>query len=180
MKDVSSGNLINHSGYSKYINPDAPEKLIKYITRTNGKLTDDLVSWGGLGVAEFLGVKAIINQFYLAQAIHTRKGKFGRYIDHDVFSFTSETETLINENMIDIDKIARKMAYDIYERDNCQVVYGVHRPSGTDKHMHIHFAINTVNYATGNKRHENIRQTKERENRFQKIVDAEIESVKVH
>ena len=70
----------------------------------------------------------------------------------------------------DVDKIAREMAQDFYDKDRCQIVYGIHKPSEKDAHLHIHFALNTVNFDNGNKRRENRRQTKEREERFQEIT----------
>lgn len=63
------------------------------------------------------------------------------------------------------------MAQDFYATDKCQVVYGIHKPSGKDTHLHIHFALNTVNFDTGNKRRENRRQTKKREERFREITN---------
>lgn len=174
MRDVSQGILVNCAGHNRYANPEAPEHVIKYITRTNGKPTEDLLAWGGIGVAEYMGVDEVVNQFYFAQKLHTRNGNFGRYIDHEVYSLSTKEEKLICENNVDIDKIARKMAYDFYDNDDCQVVYGVHKPDGGEKHLHIHFAVNTVNFMTGKKRRENKRQTKERQLRFQKIIDEEI------
>ena len=176
MNDKTQGELLNKSGKGRYTNYDAPEKLIRYVTRTNGKNNADLIAWGGLGVTEFLGIEKIIDQFYSVQIIHNRKGNFGRYVDHDVYSFSIEEENFINANKLDVDKIARKMAYDFYERDKCQVVYGIHRSSKTDKHMHIHFAINTVNYITGKKRRENTRQTRERETLFQQIINVNVKT----
>lgn len=178
MKNLSYGKLLNKAGHDRYANPDAPKKVLEYISRTNGMPTDDLVAWGGLGVWEFLGVDIVIDQFYVAQKKHTRKGDFGRYVDHEIFSFSTEAENAINESKLDVDEIARKMAYDIYDYDNCQVAYAVHHRSEIDKYLHIHFVINTVNYITGNKRRENINQTKEREKRFNKIVDDAIKNAK--
>ena len=174
MQSILYGKLFNKDGNRKYTNPDASEKLIKYVTRTNGKPDDDLITWGGLGITEYKDIDSIINQFYIVQKMHTRRGSSGRYISHEVFSFEAETEILIHEKKLDIDKIARKMANDFYTIDNCQVIYGVHKPEYEDKHMHIHFAINSVNYRTGNKRRENKSQTNKRNFRFQKIIDNEI------
>lgn len=177
MTDSSYGQLINGAKHGRYLNPDAPENLIRYVTRTNGMADNDLIAWGGLGITEFCGIEAVISQFYHVQRLHTRKGGFGRYMDHEIFSFSTGSEESIQKSNTDIDKIARKMAYDFYDTDHCQVVYGIHRASDDDEHMlHIHFAINTVNYRTGNKRRENTRETHEREARFQKIVEEEIKS----
>lgn len=174
MQILPYGKLFNKDGNMKYTNPDAPEKLIKYVTRTNEKTDDDLITWGGLGITEYKDIDSIINQFYIVQKMHTRRGNFGRYVSHEVFSFEPETEILIHEKNLDIDKIARKMANDFYTNDNCQVIYGVHKPEYEGKHMHIHFVINSVNYRNGNKRRENKSQTNKRNFRFQKIIDNEI------
>lgn len=170
IEPLQQDELFYKSGKRKYRNPDAPKKLIKYVTRTNKKSDKDLISWGGFGISESLGTNTIINQFYEVQKLHTREGDFGRYMDHEVYSFSDSTQTAIRNLNIDLDELAREMAQDFYETDHCQVVYGVHEPDETDSHIHIHFAINTVNFANGNKRRENMRQTKEREARFQEMT----------
>ncbi len=170
-----TGKLIYKAGRGNYTNPDAPEKLIRYITRTNGKAGNDLAAWGGLGVTEFAGVDAVIRQFSIVQETYERNGEFGRHIDHEIFSLSPEAEHAALSNHVDLDRMAREMARDIYENDHCQVVYGVHRPDRNDAHTHIHFGINTVSYRTGRKRRENKRQTREREERFGKVVEQEIE-----
>lgn len=170
MKTASIGFLKNNAGHGRYHESSAVENVIKYETRKNRNPKNDLVAYGGIGVWEFLGIDSMCNQIRAVQQMHARKGDLGRYIDHEIFSLTSEAGQLIQKKRLDIDAIAREMAYDFYEKDHCQVVYAVHRPSGEDAHTHIHFAVNTVNYMDGNKRRENRRQTREREARFQKIV----------
>lgn len=169
-KHTQKDQLINKAGEGRYLNPDAPEKLLRYVTRTNGQSDADLIGWGGLGVSESLEIDGIIDQFKQVQASRTRKGNFGRYVDHEIYSFSPETETAINNWNIDMDKLARKMAKDFYDTDKCQVVYGIHKSSEKDSHLHIHFALNTTNFDNGNKRRENKRQTKEREQRFRDIT----------
>ena len=168
------GKLINKDGNNKYTNSDAPEKLIRYVTRTGGKPDNDLLAWGGLGILEYGGIELPINQFYHAQEAHTRKGDFGKYMNHEIFSFSLAGEHVILQNNLDIDEIARRMARDIFEQDHCQVIYGVHAPNNAEKHLHIHFAINAVNYRTGGKRHENMTQTLERNRRFNQLISDEI------
>lgn len=178
-KHTQKDQLINKAGNGRYLNPDAPEKVLKYITRNNGQSDADLIGWGGLGVSESLEIDGIIDQFKQVQASRTRKGNFGRYVDHEIYSFSPETETAINNWNIDVDKLARKMAEDFYDTDKCQVVYGIHKPSEKDSHLHIHFVVNTTNFDNGNKRRENKRQTKEREQRFRAIThDAFREAIK--
>lgn len=46
--DKKPGQLFNKAGKGNYMNTDAPEKLIKYVTRTNGRPEDDLIAWAAL------------------------------------------------------------------------------------------------------------------------------------
>lgn len=174
METKSYGKLINNDGHGHYTKPDSTENLIRYITRTNKQPSNDLITWGGMGISEYSGIEKIIDQFSLAQKMHTRCGTFGRYMSHEYFSFSDKGEYLISKYHLDIDTIARKMAADIFEHDHCQVIYGVHSPSSEDKHLHIHFAINAVNYRTGSKRRENRSQTRERDMRFNQIIIDEL------
>lgn len=174
VKRENTGHLINNAGHRRYTTPDSIDNLLRYITRTNGSNKNDLVSWGALGSLEFLGVDAVIDDFHSTQKLHKRKGNFGRYIDHEYFSLSNKATKIIYDLDLDIDKMARRMAYDFFNEDNCQVLYGVHAPSDADKHLHFHFAINTVNFENGNKRRENRTDTYNRSSRFQRIVLAEI------
>lgn len=175
MKSSEYGLLLNKARKGKYSNFQDMVYLIRYVTRTNGKPDNDLITWGGIGVAEFTGTEGMTRQFEDVQKMHRRKGKFGRYVDHEIYSCSSVEERHIKEKKIDVDKIARKMAYDFYERDHCQVVYGAHTKDSGNDCIHIHFVINSVNFTTGNKRRENMRQTRERQDRFRQILKEEIE-----
>lgn len=170
MKTQSYGKLINKAGKGSYTKPESLDNVIRYITRTNRSPKDDLIAWGGLGILESENIDSIVAQFRLVQKLHTRRGRFGRYVDHEVFSLTPEGENLLAENNIDIDCLAREMARDFYDNDHCQILYGVHSPEEEGKHTHIHFAINTVGYTNGQKRRENKGQTNARNRRFQEIV----------
>ncbi len=165
--------LVNKSGRDRYTRPTDIDNVIKYELRKNKKPKKDLITCGGVGVMEFLGVSGMIDQFHAVSQLHTRKGAFGRYIDHEIFSLSLEAERLVLCNKLDVDAIAREMAYDFYEIDHCQVIYAVHYASASEETpiMHIHFAINAVNFVTGGKRRENWRQTLERSCRFNKIME---------
>lgn len=80
---------------------------------------------------------------------------------------------MILQNDIPVEGIAQKMAQDFYN-DGFQVYYGVHKPDKTERHIHVHFAVNTVNFRTGKKRHENKLETKKRQDRLNKMILAEI------
>lgn len=173
-RTLQKDTLFNNAGNENYITPEATECVIRYVTRTNKQSKNDLLSWGGFGISESLGIKTVINQFQEVQKLHTRKGSFGRYMDHEWYSFSETSHTALLNYDVDLDALAREMAQDFYERDNCQVVYGVHKPDDAEKHIHIHFGINAVNFINGNKRRENMRQTKEREERFREMTERAI------
>ena len=170
--------LINKAGRNRYNKASDINRVIKYELRKNKNPKKDLIAYGGVGVMECFGINNMINQFLAVCQLHTRKGNFGRYIDHEIFSLSPEAEQFVLNNKLDVDAIAREMAYDIYEKDHCQVIYAIHYASKETAIMHIHFAINTVNFVTGNKRHENKWQTKERESRFNKIMNDAVNRIK--
>lgn len=162
--------LVNNAAAGNYIKQSDVEGVIRYVVRQNKSPKEDLVCWGGLGITEFSNVETIIQQFKAVHKLHCRNGSFGRYIDHEEYSFFHETEQALYAANADLDDLARQMAYDFYNNDHCQVIYAVHRPKEESKHLHFHFAINTVNYLNGNKRRENFKDNKARSERFNKMV----------
>lgn len=174
MKQLFLGNLFNKSGIGHYKTPDAVENLIRYITRTNNAPKSDLIVWGGVGIVEFSSIDSIISQFELVQELHERNISISRFINHEIFSFSIAGENLLAKSNTDLKQLAWEMAFDYYDIDHCQVVFGVHSPDENNKHLHIHFAINAFDL-TGHKRHETMNQIKEREDRFQKIIAAKIQ-----
>lgn len=167
------GILVNNAGKGKYKTPESAGNVIRYITRTNGDPRSDLIAWGGLGILKYTGVDSVVRQFELAQQLHERNSKQDRFIDHECFSFTEKGAELLAKGNVDLDDLARELAYDFYAADQCQVVYGVHAPDSSDKQLHFHFAVNTFDLA-GHKRRENISQTKDRETRFNNIIAAKV------
>lgn len=169
-KAASHGILINKAGQCRYDKPDSIENLIRYISRENGKPKNDLVCCGAFGATDFTDIDTTIMQFKCAQMLQTRKGSFGRYIDHEIYSFSADEEKMIAHSSISVEKLAKEMALDFY-KDGFQVYYGVHKKDNSANNLHIHFAVNTVNYITGNKRRENKSATKKRGQKFQRIVE---------
>lgn len=171
------GKLINKAGGKRYLEENAIENVIRYNLRQrkNETCMDDLVLWGGFGVPEWKGAEGVIEAFKVVQKLHTRNGEFGRYIDHEIFGFTEDEAAAIKESNADMDSIAREMASDFYQ-DGTQIVYAVHEKEDKDGkiNLHVHFAINTVNYRTGKKRRENKTGTRERSIRMNKIMDNHI------
>lgn len=166
--------LINKAGYSRYNTPDSVGKLIRYIARENGKSKNDLVCCGVLGAAGLADIDITVRQFECVRMLHRRKGGFGRYIDHEIYSFSSDEEKAIIQKNIPVEKLAEEMAADFY-KDGFQVYYGVHKKDCSTNSLHIHFAVNTVNFHTGNKRREYKSDTRKRKQRLRHIVDEELQ-----
>lgn len=162
--------LISKSGHENYQNPDCVEKLLRYITRENGQSKEDLVCSGALGATDFTDITSTIQQFEFIQDYYKHHESFGRYMDHEIFTFTPEDEHILN-NLPDFTAtLARKLASDFYA-DGYQVYYGIHKKNCNEPKMHIHFAINTVNFRTYKKRHSYHSATKEREKRLNQIMN---------
>ena len=96
MDEKNFGIYLNKDKRGAYCNPNAPEKLIKYVTRAGRERKQELVSWGGVGVLEY-SVESVIDQFYFAQKAHTRRGNFGRYMSHTLFAFSPEGEYAVDK-----------------------------------------------------------------------------------
>ena len=169
----TGGLLINYAGKNNYHNQTAVEYVIKYIARENGKSKDDLICCGAMGATYFTNIDMTVREFQCVQLLYNRRGSFGRYIDHEIYSFSEEEESKISQGNISLENIAKKMAQDFYA-DGFQVYYGVHKPDKTETHIHVHFAVNTVNFRTGKKRHENMGDTQRRQDRLRQIVLAEM------
>lgn len=169
--------LINKAGEGKYCQEDAIRNLIRYIARKNGLPKDDLVCCGAFGATDFTDIDDTVRQFECVQLLHKRKGRIDRYVDHEVYSFSMEDENNLKKYNGSLDVIARKMANEFF-KDGFQVYYGVHHKDKGTGHLHIHFAVNTVNYKTGKKRHENMAKTKRNEQKFRDIVNEEIRNQK--
>jgi hypothetical protein len=174
-KTTQEGLLINKSRKKMYSHPNAVGNLIRYIAREDTQQINDLVCRGALGATDFTDIDTTIQQFECVQLLHTRNGDFGRYIEHEIYSFSATEETLLEKNNVSIENLARKMALDFYQ-DGFQVYYGVHKKDKSDSHLHIHFATNTVNFRTGKKRREYWTETQNRRHRLAQIVAEAIEN----
>ena len=172
----TAGILLNKAGKSRYANLDVTEKLIHYIAREKQDAPDDLLLCGVMGATTFPDLDTTIHQFECAHLLHDRRGVFGRYIDHEIYSFSPSGEAAFRQKKEVLPELAKKMATDFYQ-EGFQVYYGVHRGDKDNPHLHIHFAVNTVNFRTGKKRHEGKKETASRQQRLQQMVAQAIEQV---
>lgn len=170
-KQLQGGKLFNNAGKGKYTNKDCIENVIYYCLRERKHKdhSNELLTWGALGAPEWDGSRGVVEAFKRVQSAYTRKGTFGRYIDHEVYDFSQKEIAAIQEVGVDLDEVARQMAKDFF-RDGTQVMYAVHNRNEKEKDIHVHFAVNTVNYKTNRKRRENKTDTKNRSERMNKII----------
>lgn len=177
---MNFGRLMNNAGKGNYLKQEAIENVVRYVLREQKKKRKggDLILWGAIGAPEWGGIQPIIESFKEVQKMHTRKGEFGRYIDHELYAFTDEAVKAIDESNADLEYMARQMADDFFQ-DGTQVVYAVHGKEEEEGglNLHIHFAINTVNYRTGRKRRENKTDTQMRSDRMSRIVQENVQKV---
>lgn len=157
----------------RYCTKSATPNLIRYISRGKGSSKasqNDLLCFGAYGAIDFLGVNAITKQFNQVSSLNTRNASKNRYIDHEIFSFSEATEKVLLHNP----QIWRKTCSDmasILSDGQHQVAYALHMPDGESQHLHVHFAVNTVNFTTGLKRQENRHRTGEHQKKLNSYLE---------
>lgn len=173
-KENSEGLMINRGGENRYCHEGDIEREIRYVTRQRKgeKRESELISWGAFGLPEWGDAEAIVEAFRIPQRAYKRRGNFGRYLDHDVYDLSPFEQEEIEHYNIDLDRIGRIVAKNIYQEGH-QVLYAVHQKTESEM-PHIHLIINTVNFKTGKKRHENMPATKKQGEVFHDLVAAEI------
>ena len=148
-----------------YVNDDAVENVIRYVTRTrpDEDRRNELIFFGGAGVSQEL--EQMIVQFKYIQRTFRSNANLGKKIVHETFSFHQEE---IQE--LDMDKLmkfAYRCAFHYYSL-GYQVVYAMHYNENQD--YHIHFAVNAVNYLNGKKWHSSMRDLAIRESIFNRYL----------
>lgn len=155
------GILISKMKKGNYCTKDATKKVINYILRAEGSSKankSDVLCQGAYGAIDFLGENFIIKQFNQVSSLNPHNRDKNRYIDHQIFAFSDVSEKILEANP----DLWRKTCSDmtsILSDEQHQVAYALHKPDSDCKHLHLHFAVNTVDFHTGNKRQENWQQT---------------------
>lgn len=157
-----------------YTNRDAVENVIRYITRTrrNEDRRNELIAWGGYGVGCYATPELIIEQFECVQNVYGMGIRGGRRMFHETLNIRKEEFEWLERDYGTIYRIAMKCA-EYYYSVGHQVVFAVHYTEnewGVNKGVHIHFAVNSVNFQTGNKWHTNRRESYKREENFNLII----------
>lgn len=140
-----------------YTNKDAPKKLINYVTRT-GKREDrkeDLIIWGARGVLYSQPIDDIIHIIEQTQMICRGSRPMGPRMFHEIYGLSDGQMYFFHYYPQLLDEFAYACAGVYYDAGH-QVIYGVHNEPYSEKRMHIHFAVNAVNYNDGYKWHTNM------------------------
>ena len=156
-------------GKSSYVNEDAVANVIRYVTRTrkNEDRRDELIAYGGAGVGYYLGSEMMIQQFLYVQRNHNIHYRRGRRIYHEVLTIREDELDKLNRDKHIINRIAAECCM-IYYQQGHQVVYAAHWDS--EKYLHIHFVVNTINFIDGKKWHTDMRERRSREKKFNEIM----------
>ena len=172
MYELDYGHLLNKAGKFNYCKEESVGNLIRYIARDREQedKRDELLARGVWGCLDILGTDGIIGDFRLARLCYKRRGVFGRYVDHEIYEFSGYELMKFKECHISCEMVARELARNIYN-EGFQVFWGIHLKDMDSLRVHVHFAVNTVNFRTGRKRHENMTATKERQKQMQRIIE---------
>lgn len=157
-----------------YVNSDAVENVIRYVTRTraNESRADELIVWGGCGVGCYTTPELVIEQFRCVQNTYGIQARGGRRLYHETFNITADEFEWLNRDYGVVCQIAAQCA-EFYFSMGYQVIFAVHYTKNertVNKGLHIHFVINAVNFKTGKKWHTNSRESFRRENDFNMIM----------
>ncbi|MDE7176345.1 MAG: relaxase/mobilization nuclease domain-containing protein [Lachnospiraceae bacterium] len=147
----------------RYTNRDAVEKVIRYITRTRPMedRANELITWGGMGIATYQTPELAIEQFCHLQTAHGIASRGGSRIFHEVLGIKEEEFAKLGYDYDRVCQIAMNCAKYYYAMGH-QVIYAIHHAKGDcqsrTQSLHIHFVVNAINFLTGNKWHTNMRE----------------------
>lgn len=139
--------LINVKKF-EYHNLDAANKLIRYITRTRPNETrlDELISYGfNFGHAYEKPIEQVIKEFEFIQNYY---GGEGCLMCHYVIQISDDTFRRIGYNYEALNCYGADCCNYLFEKGH-QACYAIHY-SKSDR-LHMHLAINTINFMTGKK-----------------------------
>lgn len=155
--------------YGNYTNNNAVSNVIQYVTRTGKRAdrADELHGYGGCGIGIYDNPDDIIRQFLCVQNCYGIKNRGGRRMFHEIFCLNDEEFRRIGCSVNILNQIAMECAK-IYFNLGYQVVYAIHHE--VEKKWHIHFAVNSISFLTGEKWHTGMRESTGREQCFNEIL----------
>ncbi|MGL5436932.1 MAG: relaxase/mobilization nuclease domain-containing protein [Lachnospiraceae bacterium] len=152
-----------------YTNQDAVDKVLHYISRTRDQdeNQDEVLATGGAGVNYYSGTPTMINQFSYVQHVNRIEQRKGRRMYHEIFQISMEEFYILGGTGQSIDCLASALCQYYFAKGH-QVVFAVH--AGRQGDIHIHFAVNTINFINGKKWHDSKLNLKERESYFNSVI----------
>ena len=132
----------------KYKNLDSPEKLIRYITRTRGNedKADDLLLWGH--PAGYTYPKTVEDIIYEIKYVQKGYKTHGSLMCHYVIRLRADTFDKMNGSIYTLGNYAVECCNHLFNLGH-QSCFAIHQSS--DQGLHIHLAINSVNFRNGHK-----------------------------
>lgn len=170
-----------NSYYTKdgyYKNTDAVENVIYYITRSrkNETRANELIAVGTAGVVCNTSPEAYIRAFKMVQDYYSKGNIMGRRIVHEVYMLHDSELQLLDNSYKNIYKVALCIAQ-YYFQQGFQTVFAIHNDGL--RHIHIHFAINSVSYLDGKKYHSAVGELQKKKSIFdQYVADIAMQNVR--
>ena len=154
-----------------YTNKDAAENVIHYITRTRIRETrrNELLDFGGMGIAVYSHPDKMIEQMFAVQNVHGMNKRCGPRVHHEFFLFSEAEQAVLDGKEEYLKRIALQCC-EFYYSNGYQVIYALHRDKKGK--IHIHFCVNAINFITGLKWHENLNGVVARNALFNDIVQS--------
>ena len=158
------GKTHKQEGYFK--NKNATENLIRYVTRTRPgeSRLNELMLYGVLGAADYAPIEVVINQFITVQYLYPRE--VCRHMYHFVYCPEDIELKFLYQNPSLAARIALDQASFFYNLGH-QIVYAIH--DDPEKRLHIHYAVNAVNFRDFHMFHYNLTKVKRYNTLFTKI-----------
>lgn len=168
--------LLTMMTYGKYNNKDAVENVLRYIMRIR-KYEDranELLAYGGTGVPLYSTPELMIQQFLYVQKLFRIDSRNGRRMHHEVLNLRDEEYEKLGSSIQNLYQYALNCCMVYFEQGH-QVVFAIHWERC--KRLHIHFAVNAINFITGKKWHTSMNEVADRERIFRHLLNVNIKAV---
>lgn len=164
--------------YGKYVNADAVENVIRYVTRSRRGETRqaELLGYGGAGIGFYLMPEQIIGQFLYVQDVHRIDARKGRRVYHETFGNLNSEFELMGRDLNLLHQFATECCRIYYQKGH-QVLYAIHWDEKGGKGLHIHFIVNTINFQNGKKWHTSKAELLERQELFNGILNSFLKNI---
>lgn len=168
--------LLTMMKYGKYENTDAVENVLRYIMRVREHeyKANELLAYGGVGVPLYATPELMIQEFLYVQRLFHINSRNGRRMYHEVLNLMDKEYEGLGSSIQNLYRYALNCCMVYYEQGH-QVVFAIHWERS--KRLHIHFAVNTINFITGKKWHTSLNEFGDRQRVFQHLLKVHIKAV---